>query len=60
MTQLVGEAKEVDDEFYKGLFGDADSDESFDSKQQSDSQRRDSFDSDFDASDSDEERYRNQ
>ncbi len=55
----MGTAKEVDDEFYKGLFGDQESDESFDSKQESDSQRRDSFDSDFNDSDSEEHRYRN-
>jgi hypothetical protein len=32
ITQLVGKDKEEDDEFYKGLFGDGDSDESFDSE----------------------------
>lgn len=37
ITELVGTAKEVDDQFYKGLFGDNDSDESFDSKQESES-----------------------
>ena len=59
ITDLVGTAKEVDDEFYKGLFGDHESDESFDSKQESDSQRRDSFDSDFNDSDSEENHYKN-
>lgn len=59
ITELVGTAKEVDDQFYKGLFGDNDSDESFDSKQESESQRRDSFDSDFNDSDSEEDQYRN-
>lgn len=58
ITTLVGTAKEVDDEFYKGLFGDGESDESFNSKQESDSQRRDSFDSDFNDSDSEERRFR--
>lgn len=58
MNLLVGKAKEEDEELYNGLFAEADSDESFKSKGESESLRRDSFDSDFNKSDSDEERYR--
>ena len=58
MNLLVGKAKEEDEELYNGLFAEGDSDESFESQGESESLRRDSFDSDFDKSDSDEERYR--
>jgi len=58
MNVLVGKAKEEDEELYNGLFAEGDSDESFESKEESESLRRDSFDSDFNKSDSDEERYR--
>lgn len=58
MNVLVGKAKEEDEELYNGLFAERESDESFESKEESESLRRDSFDSDFNKSDSDEERYR--
>ena len=49
MSALVGKAQEEDDQFYKGLFGNVDeeSDQDFDSKNESVDSGRDSFDSDF-------------
>lgn len=50
MSALVGKAQEEDDAFYQGLFGDADeqeSDQDFNSKNDSFQSARDSFDSDF-------------
>jgi len=55
MTTLVGKAIEEDEEFYKGVFAEGESDEDFESQQESDYQRRDSFDSDFGKGDSDDD-----
>lgn len=56
MSALVGKAQEEDDAFYNGLFGDVgeESDQDFNSKNDSVESGRDSFDSDFGKS-SDEE-----
>ena len=49
MNALVGKAIEEDEEFWnQGIFAEPDSDDDFASKDESSSQGRDSFDSDFD------------
>ena len=50
MSALLGKAQEEDDLFYKGLFGEAveeESDQDFNSNNESIDSGRDSFDSDF-------------
>ena len=57
MQALVGKAQEEDDAFYAGIFGAEgvdDSDKSFNSRDDSVDSGRDSFDSDFGRSESDD------
>lgn len=52
MNLLVGKALEEDEQFWnQGLFADAGSDDDYDSKEESASAAKDSFDSDFEDSD---------